>query len=175
MTQFPNKFKKPCFQPIFPIFGANKIFLENLVLSRTTSYGFLAPCQKLEKANDTIQRKHPDRQKDGRTERRKDGQTLFYWTLPATAGGPISLNQRAPLRLSTESMNQHQIISNVTDTFCNVINITFNCFVFLCSLRIHSDLFHLTDPKVYKHNHKVSISHDLSQKTSSAQKFDSPH
>ena len=23
------------------------------------------------------------------TEGQKDGQTLFYWTLPATAGGPI--------------------------------------------------------------------------------------
>ena len=69
MTQFSNKFKKPCFWPIFPIFGAKKIFLENPALSRTTSYGFLAPCQNLEKVNDTIQRKHPDRWKDGRTDR----------------------------------------------------------------------------------------------------------
>ena len=29
----------------------------------------------------------PDRNKDGRS---KDGQTLFYKTLPATAGGPIN-------------------------------------------------------------------------------------
>ena len=61
MTQFFNKFKKPCFWPIFPIYGAKRIFLENLALSRTTSYGFLAPCQ--------IQRKCLDRQKDGRTDR----------------------------------------------------------------------------------------------------------
>ena len=82
MTKFSNKFKKPCFWPIFPIFGAKKIFLENPALSRTTSYGFLAPCQNLEKVNDTIQRKRPDRG--------KDGQTLFYRTLPATAGSPTS-------------------------------------------------------------------------------------
>ena len=62
MTQFSNKFKKRCFWPIFPIFGAEKIFLENPALSHKTSYGFLAPCQNLEKVNDTIQRKCPDRQ-----------------------------------------------------------------------------------------------------------------
>ena len=71
MTQFSNKFKKPCFRPIFAIFGAKKI-LENPVLSRITSYGFLAPCQNLEKVNDTIQRKRLDRRKDGRTEGRAD-------------------------------------------------------------------------------------------------------
>ena len=46
------------FWSIFPIF-----------LSRTTSYGFLASCQNLEKTNETIPRKHPDRRKDGRTDR----------------------------------------------------------------------------------------------------------
>ena len=88
MTKFSNKLKKPCFcpilWPIFPIFGAKKIFLENPALSRTTSFGFLAPCQNLEKVNDRIQRKCPDR--------RKDGQTLFYRTLLATAGSPIRGN-----------------------------------------------------------------------------------
>ena len=44
MTQFSNKFKKPCF---WPISGAKKIFLENLALSHTTPYGFLASCQNL--------------------------------------------------------------------------------------------------------------------------------
>ena len=84
MTKFSNKFKNPCFWPIFPILGAKKIFLENLALSCTTSYGFLTPCQNLEKFNDTIQRKCPDRRKEGR----KHGQTLFYRTLLATARGP---------------------------------------------------------------------------------------
>ena len=88
MTKFSNKFKKPCFWPIFPIFGAKKIFLENPALSCTTSYGFLAPYQNLEKANDTIQRKRPDRWREGWTEGQKDRQTLFYRTLPATARGP---------------------------------------------------------------------------------------
>ena len=41
--------------------GANKIFMENLALSRTKSHGFLAPCQNLEKIDDTIQRKCLDR------------------------------------------------------------------------------------------------------------------
>ena len=73
MTKFSNKFKKPCFWPIFPIFGVKKVFQENLALSHTASYGFVAPCQNLEKVNDVIQRKRPDRRKDGRKDRRKDG------------------------------------------------------------------------------------------------------
>ena len=73
------------FWPIFPILGAKDFFLENPALSHTTSYGFLASRQNLEKTNDTIPRKRPDRQKDGP----KDGQTLFHGTLPANAEGPI--------------------------------------------------------------------------------------
>ena len=87
MTKFSNKFKKPCWVH-FPNSWGKKIFLENPALLHTTSYGFLAPCQNLEKVNDTIQRKCQDRQKDGRTDRWKDGQTLFYRTLPDTARGP---------------------------------------------------------------------------------------
>ena len=64
---------------IFSIFEAKKFFPENLALSRTTSYRFLAPCQNLERM---------EVQKDGRTEGWKDGQTLFYRTLPATTWGP---------------------------------------------------------------------------------------
>ena len=63
------------FGPIFPIFGAKKIFPENLALSRTTSHGILALCQNLEKINNTIPRKHLERQKDGRTDGRIDGRT----------------------------------------------------------------------------------------------------
>ena len=69
MKKFSNKLKKPCFWPIFPILGAKKFFL---ALSHTISYRFLAPCQNLEKVNDTIQRKCPDRQKDGQKDRRMD-------------------------------------------------------------------------------------------------------
>ena len=66
-------------------FWGKKIFLENLALSCTTPYGFVAPCQNLEKVNDTItENAQRDRWKDGR----KDGQTLFYRTLPATVEGP---------------------------------------------------------------------------------------
>ena len=68
MTQFSNKFKKPCFWPISPIFGTKKMFLENPAVSCTTSYGLLAVCQNLEKVNNTIQRKYPDRRMEGRTD-----------------------------------------------------------------------------------------------------------
>ena len=76
-----------------PIFGAKFFFLENLALSSTTSYGFLASCQNLEKINTKIPRKSPHRRKDGRkdrkTEGQKDRQTLFHWTLLANVGGRI--------------------------------------------------------------------------------------
>ena len=70
-------FKNPIlthFWPTFPVLGANNFFLGNPALSRTTSYGFLASCQNLEKTNDTIPRKHLDRQ-DGRMDGRMEGQT----------------------------------------------------------------------------------------------------
>ena len=77
MTKFFSIFKNPIlthFWPTFPVLGAKKFFLGNPALSRTTSYGFLASCQNLEKTNDTIPRKHLDRQ-DGRMDGRMEGQT----------------------------------------------------------------------------------------------------
>ena len=80
----PINWKNPVFGPFWALFSqflGKKSFPENRVLSRTYSYEFLAPCQISEKTNDTIPRK--------RLDRRKDGQTLFYRTLLATAGGLI--------------------------------------------------------------------------------------
>ena len=39
MSKFSNKFKKPYFWPIFPIFGIKFFFSKNLALSHTTPYG----------------------------------------------------------------------------------------------------------------------------------------
>ena len=72
MNKFSNKFKKPYFWPIlgeFSQFRGQKNFPQNPALSRTTVDGILAPCQSFEKINDTIPRKRPDRQGDGRTDR----------------------------------------------------------------------------------------------------------
>ena len=63
MTKSFNKFKKPCFWPISQILGQKK-FPENLPLSRTTSYGFLALWQNSRKTNDIIPRKHLGRRMD---------------------------------------------------------------------------------------------------------------
>ena len=94
MTKFSNKLKKLFlvhFESIFPILEAKKIFLENPTVMHN-SHGILAPYQNLEKTNDTIPRKRPDRQ--------KDGQTLFYRTLPATTGAPM-----LPSQLQMQSNN----------------------------------------------------------------------
>ena len=80
MTKIFNKLKKPCSWHIFGPFSQfsrqKKIFFSRKSGSVcATSYGFLAPCQNLEKTNDTIPRKRPERRKEGRTEGRKDGKT----------------------------------------------------------------------------------------------------
>ena len=62
----------------FLIFGAKTIFLENPAPSLTVSNKFLAPCQNSEKTNDTIPRKHPDRRKDGRMDKRMEEQTPYF-------------------------------------------------------------------------------------------------
>ena len=56
------------FWTIFPIFGVKTFFLENLALSSTTSYEFLAPCQNLKETNDTIPRKRLDRRTEGQSD-----------------------------------------------------------------------------------------------------------
>ena len=77
MTKCFNKIKKTLFLDhfwsIFPIFGAKMIFLENLVLPHTASYGFLTLCQNLEKTSNAILRKRPDRRKDGWMQGQTDG------------------------------------------------------------------------------------------------------
>ena len=89
MTKFFNIFKENLFLAhfclIFQFSGQKKFFLENPALSRTTSRGFLAPCQNLEKTNDTIVRK--------RLDRRKDRQTLLHRNLPANAGRPLRVDK----------------------------------------------------------------------------------
>ena len=60
MTISSSNWKNPVFGPFWALFlnfGAKKNFPENLALSRTTSYEFLATFQISEKTNDTIPRK----------------------------------------------------------------------------------------------------------------------
>ena len=64
MTKLFNKFKKSCFWTIFDPFSQflrQKKCFRKIRLSDTTSYRLLAPCQNLEKTNDTIPRKRLDR------------------------------------------------------------------------------------------------------------------
>ena len=87
MIKFFNKFKKPCFWPIFGPFSqcwGKKNFPENLTLSCTTSYRFLAPYQNLGKTNDTIPRKRHNKLKDGWKDRRSDRPyfTGSFWLTP---------------------------------------------------------------------------------------------
>ena len=87
MTKSFNKFKKPCFWPIFgpfPQILQQIFFPENMALSHTTLYGLVVPCQNSQKTNNTIPRKCLE-------EGQNNGQTLFYRTLLATTGGPIKL------------------------------------------------------------------------------------
>ena len=97
-NQILQQIKKTVFSPFsvhFPNFGGKKTFEKNPALSRTISYGFLAPCQNLEKTNDTIPRKCTDRQKSGQT----------YGTLLVTASGPKITSLFVHLILSTFSVD----------------------------------------------------------------------
>ena len=91
------------------------------VLSRTTSYGFLAPCQNLEKTNDTIPRKRPDRMTEGWKDGWKDGQTLFHRTLPATAGCPKS-SKMVILCPFTPFGDKKNFLKNPKRPFCPITN-----------------------------------------------------
>ena len=66
------------FWPIFGHFCLIKIFSKK---SGSVTHNYI------EKTDEPIPRKLTDRQKDRRTEGRTDGQTLFYRTLSAVAGG----------------------------------------------------------------------------------------
>ena len=64
-------------------------FPKNPALAHTTIYGPLTPCYVSEKTNEPTPRKLTHSRKDVRKDGWTDGQTLFYRTLPAEAGGPI--------------------------------------------------------------------------------------
>ena len=80
MSKFSEIWKKIFILGPFCPFSRQWIFFEKSGF-RTTSHGFLLPCQKLEKTNDQIPRKLPDRC--------MDGETLFHRTFPAMARGPV--------------------------------------------------------------------------------------
>lgn len=70
-----------CFNSKKNFLGHNpNFFPKKTQLSRKTLYGFLSLCKSIEKNNTKIQWKPPVRQ--------KDGQTLLYRTIWATARGP---------------------------------------------------------------------------------------
>ena len=78
--------KKHVLGPFLTIFG-HFCLMEIFPKSYITRYGPLTPC-KVSETNELILRKLTDRQ--------KDGQTLFYKTLPAKARGPIILSKILP-------------------------------------------------------------------------------
>ena len=74
--------------------GAKKIFLENPAVTHNLTWDS-STMPKFKKINNTIPRKHLDREKNGRTDRwkdrLKDEQTLFHGTVPATTRVAIKI------------------------------------------------------------------------------------
>ena len=87
-------------------------FLDNPALYDTTSYGFLTPYQNLEKANDKIPRKPPDRRTHGQTEWRRDPITL-----PATPVGPNSRLTRLMFKVNSKSNRMISVDVDLVSTF----------------------------------------------------------
>ena len=72
MTKSSNKFRKPCFWPFldpFFQFWGQKNFSRKSGFATHNFIWVSSPMPKLRQINDTIPRKCPDRQKDGRTDR----------------------------------------------------------------------------------------------------------
>ena len=102
------------FWTILPILGAKNFFLENRSVTHN-SYGLLASCQNLEKTNDKIPRKCPDRQKAGQ----KAGQTLFHRTLLANTGGPKSQAYQQNLKEAKETYSVNVLQLSFSKNFSN--------------------------------------------------------
>ena len=85
MTQFSNKFKKPCFWPIFgplsPFLGQKDFFKKIRPCHAQQDMG---PYHRAEFQKKIMSQSQENFETDGKM----DGQTLFYRTLLATVGGP---------------------------------------------------------------------------------------
>ena len=117
MTKFFFKFKKTCFWPISPLFGAKKVFSKKLGCNAQL-------CQNSEESNDPIPRKTPTQISGGR-----DGKTLFDMVLPATARGltnriAVDCYLKVIYRVCWSNQklhfNFHSGISIITTSCCNV-------------------------------------------------------
>ena len=92
-------------------FWGNKFFPGKSGLSHTTSYGFIAPCQNLEKANNAIQRKHTDKWKDWKTDR-----PYFIRPFPLPLGVQKRDLQLVPLTYFLHNFWKTILTSNSTNT-----------------------------------------------------------
>ena len=124
------------FGPSFPILGAKKILTENPALSRTTSHGILAPCQNLEKINDTILRKH---QTDGG---RMDGRTdRPYLIGPFQLPQGVQKNKQTVPKKRIKSARKTEILipkqRNKTFTAVKNFNMQVPCFTRRVLLLLH--------------------------------------
>ena len=82
--------KKPCFWPIFPIFGAKNFFPRksgSVVHNFIWVSSIMPKFRKNWRNENNLTDRRTDVRMDGRTKGQKDRQTLFYMTLPATAEG----------------------------------------------------------------------------------------
>ena len=150
MTLFSNKFKKLWF---WPNLGAKKLFLENLALSRTTSSGFLAPYQNLEKVNHTLQKKRLDIWTEGW----KDGQILFYKTLQATTTGPKRI-QFLKIQLYSIKIKPSILLRNIFKILC--IRVPYVCISPIMRNLKYSTLDSASTGKTLKFRRNIRIRTD---------------
>ena len=119
-------------------------------------YGLLASCQNLEKTNDIIPRKCPERRKDGW----KDGQTLFHRTLLANAGGSITVNGRC-WRLLIYTLRDFSLRDNVTSFQKQASQIhrktpVLESLCFLGLMKLYKDIY---SARIKVELHSVNVSH----------------
>ena len=91
-----QKQRKTCFDPFlahFPNFDGKKSICRKFVSVMHNFIWVSSTMPKFRKYN-AISRKPPDRQMDRRMDGRTNIQRLFYRTLPAAGGGPITVFQQ---------------------------------------------------------------------------------
>ena len=146
MTKFPNKLKKPCFwsilDPFFPILGQKKLSQKIRLCHAQLHMSFQHHAKFQKKLRIQFQE---NAWTEGRTEGQKNGQTLFYRTLPATAGGPIKdfsqrdsfLTKRLPIQIYETAKKLRK--ARVEKILCTIVGCTRRALnIFFRSMKYHA-------------------------------------
>ena len=148
MTKFSNKLKKPCFWSILDVFS--QFWGKKNFPRKSGSVKFQKKLRIPFQENAWT---------EGRTEGQKKGQTLFYRTLPATAGGPIKdfsqrgsfLTKYLPIQIYETAKKLRK--ARVEKILCTIVGCTRPALnIFFRSMKYHARKQSLCQRNTWKSN-----------------------